>query len=463
MIPVVLGFQTILWLALLHFFVLSRNASIFHPFFFYLIFHGIVFVLRPILEYSFGFEDAFDYMWFFPTQNQIVFSLFLTSSGLVAIAIFGWLLDRGVPHFDRPQPPGFNAAEWRALVILFVVIGPVAMYSVYLNTGTGLGGGQLIGMDRDPITGIAVMTNTTGYFTSAEDALIPCTLMLIWATRFRPWSFVPLGGFLLLHLYLGWGRWAMVLSVLMLGLLILFNQRRRWAPLYWLVAAIPVFLIFHQLGQNRDYFYDLLSGEQPEAADPLDANRSWVEKFDGLDFANFDYLTYIVDVVPAESETYSYFTQYLQLFTEPIPRILWPEKPYGSPIDLVNLNNYGNFVGLTQSLVGDGWVSAGWIGVVITLGFVGFVTSRLHRWFWSGEATNFKVLAYCTFLPLTIQWFRDGGISITKFALFTVGPLVLWRLLVRLNLSGAPVHVGGNVTAAHFPPPSAYQIDQRHK
>jgi hypothetical protein len=57
---------------------------------------------------------------------------------------------------------------------------------------------------------------------------------------------------------------------------------------------------------------------------------------------------------------------------------------------------------------------------------------RLHRWFWTGEATNFKILAYCTYLPLTMQWFRDGGISIAKFVLFAVMPLVLWQIIIRM-------------------------------
>jgi hypothetical protein len=42
--------------------------------------------------------------------------------------------------------------------------------------------------------------------------------MLIWATRFRTWSYVPFLVFLALHAYLGWGRWAFILSVAMLAL-----------------------------------------------------------------------------------------------------------------------------------------------------------------------------------------------------------------------------------------------------
>lgn len=438
MLPVVLGFQTIVWLAFCYMFVTSRSGSLFHPFCYYLVFHGIVFVARPILEYAFNFHVAFDYMWFYPNESQIIFALFVSTLGLVAFAIFGWAMDGSVPQLERPISDGFSPAEWRAFYILLVLIVPVALYSFYLNLGHGLGGSDLAQGYRDPITGIYGWRNTNGYITSAETALIPCCLMLIWAARFRFWSFIPFLAYLAIHVYIGWGRWTFILTVAMLGLMALYRRRSRWIRPAWIVIGLATFIVFQQLGTNRDYFKEMIAGE-PHNGDVIARNQPWVERFDGLDFANFDYLTYIIDIVPAKSDTYSYFTQYLQLFTEPIPRILWPDKPFGPPIDLVNLNAYGNFIALTESLVGDGWISLGWLGVFVTLGFAGYITSRVHRWFWRGEATNFKILAYCSFLPLTMQWFRDGGISIAKFVLFTVMPLVLWQIILRLSLGDTRV------------------------
>jgi hypothetical protein len=63
------------------------------------------------------------------------------------------------------------------------------------------------------------------------------------------------------------------------------------------------------------------------------------------------------------------------------------------------------------------------------MAIVGYVTARMHRWFWRGEATNFKILVYCTFVPLTVQWYRDGSISIAKFVFWTIGPLLLWKII----------------------------------
>jgi hypothetical protein len=228
-------------------------------------------------------------------------------------------------------------------------------------------------------------------------------------------------------MYEGWARWTIVLPLISLAMLYTARRGRRWLPISVIVAAIPLYVIFQQLGENRDAFKAFVLG-QPVEQTAIDG-RSWIERQDNLDFANFDYLTYVMNVVPEKSQTYTYFTQYLQLFTEPIPRVLWPQKPIGPPVQLVNLNDYGDFVGLTVSIVGDGWLSAGWLGVVVTLLIVATVVSAAHRWLWRSQMSTFRILLYCTFLPLTLQWYRDGGISIAKFLLFSLAPIFLWHAI----------------------------------
>jgi hypothetical protein len=105
-----------------------------------------------------------------------------------------------------------------------------------------------------------------------------------------------------------------------------------------------------------------------------------------------------------------------------------------------DLNAYGNFIGLTPSLVGDGWMSGGWVGVITTLALVGGFLGWAHRWFWKHVDDNLAVLFYLTALPMLAQWYRDGGISIAKFMLWNWLPLLLW---VGLNwlLGPRPVPV----------------------
>jgi hypothetical protein len=136
--------------------------------------------------------------------------------------------------------------------------------------------------------------------------------------------------------------------------------------------------------------------------------------------------------VPERTQTYTYGAQYAQIFTEPIPRILWKGKPTGAPIPTFSIANYGNFVGLTFSLPGDGWSSGGWVGLIITMAAVGALLGWFHRWFWRNSRNSMVAVFYTTAAAMMIQWFRDGGISIAKFMLWSWLPLLIWLGLTWL-------------------------------
>jgi hypothetical protein len=218
-------------------------------------------------------------------------------------------------------------------------------------------------------------------------------------------------------------------------------------------------LFFNILGHNRAYLQSMLKGESTAVMD-LDAGVSGFEKFraraDSQDFANFDYLTFLAAVVPERTQTYTYGAQYLQLFTEPVPRILWRGKPAGAPVRTFDIGQYGNFVGLTFSLPGDGWCSGGWTGLVITMGIVAGVLGLLHRWFWRNVNNPMVAIFYTTALAMLIQWYRDGGISIAKFMLWVWLPLLVWLgltwLLGERLMRGSSVTLrpGDHVRLVHY-------------
>src|SRR5262249_26378777 len=145
------------------------------------------------------------------------------------------------------------------------------------------------------------------------------------------------------------------LFFLMVVLAYCWQRGRKWIPVWSLAAALPLLAIFNLLGHNRYLLQAALSGE-PVQAVTIEPGLSRTDKIkkqlDTQDFANFDYLAYVVSVVPDRTHAYSYGLQYLQLFTEPIPRMLWPTKPVGAPVKTISLGAYGNFVGLTVSLCG---------------------------------------------------------------------------------------------------------------
>jgi hypothetical protein len=127
-----------------------------------------------------------------------------------------------------------------------------------------------------------------------------------------------------------------------------------------------------------------------------------------MDFANLEFYEYIVHAVPQKTGTYGYFLDNLQIFTEPVPRVFWPDKPVGPPIQLFSLFDYGYPIGMTYSLPGEGWMQLGYLGVAIWCGLFGWFYGWLYNKFQRSSQSTIAVIAFLLAMPLSFQFFRDG-------------------------------------------------------
>ena len=413
--------QVLLWLIVIGVFLAIGQASIYHPLTIYLAFHAVVFVLRPLLVIGLGFDEEWMYMGFEPSAVHLIRSLAASSTGLVIFAITSLAAGRTRTHFPDPVPAQFSTVQLRALIVTTVLLAPLILYSARQAVSGGMQGSN--------IGGTFVLTGASGYTLEAQFMAGPIICAWLAVTRFRWQALALLLPWIIFRSYAGLARWTIVLLLIAIALVYGWQKRSKWPPAWAILVAIPAYVLFHTLGANRAYFQQLWAGErQLEEVGQPGATRfeKFKAKYDNPDFANFDYLTFIVAVVPERTGTYNYFSQYLALFTEPIPRKLWPGKPAGAPVSFFNLNRYGDFLGRTYSLVGDGWMSGGWIGVAVTLGIAGLLLGFTHRWFWRNSGNPWRSLVYLVGLAMLPQWFRDGSISIAKFLFWNLSPLLLW-------------------------------------
>jgi hypothetical protein len=451
--------QVLVWLLITGIFVASGQASIFHPLAVYLFFHGLVFVLRPILVHYLDFNQNFVYMGFEPSESELNLALAVSSVALVVFAAtclaFGW----HQPGFPTPEPLPFERNQRIALILATLILIPPIAYSIHSSVSGGLQG--------EHIGGTFILTGATGYTLEAQYMAGPLICAWLALSRFRWPALLVLIPYIFYRTYSGGSRWTLVLLFLALTLVYAWEKRIKWPPFWAVLCVVPLYLLFHAIGENRRALEEFLGGGQfvhQRADEGMTTTEKMRMQYDGPDFANFDFLTYVTAMVPKRTGTYTYGSQYLQIFTEPIPRKLWPGKPAGAPVKSFNLNSYGDFLGLTPSLAGDGWMSGGWIGLLVTMGIVGGFLGLAHRWFWQRVGSNMASILYLVGLAMLPQWYRDGGISIAKFVFWNLSPLALWmglswllgrRLVpvasviiprgarVRLINAGAPQFAGG--------------------
>lgn len=419
-----------LWLYLLR---RGGAGSIFSPLFWYLAFHTIVFLLRPMAAEWQGYWIAYDYMGFTPDSSDLASAHFAVTLALLSFALFhevGFRYSDGTRR--NIQLATSQKLTWRGVGIAWLVFGPVAIYSAVFVGGAAFGSGTI---EMDRVNGVAINVNQNGYLLDAQFTLIGLCTLLVFKADFRLWSFTPVLLFFAYRSLMGWGRWSIVLCALALGLIWIYRQGKLWPSPRVLLYALPLLILFSVLGNDREAIKNLITGVASEKSSGELKSDPLRGIFDGLDFANFDYLVYVMKHVPASTGTYTFGVQHLQVFTEPIPRALWSGKPAGAPIQLFNLNDYGNFIGLTPSLVGDGWMSAGYIGIFISMALLSFPLAIIYRKLVDGRLSGSGLLLYMCFISLLVQIFRDGSlVTLVKFSALVLMPILLARVLSRSEL-----------------------------
>lgn len=404
--------------------------SVFHPFTYYSAFHFIVFVFRPLLAYHMEYDIVYGFGNFYPSmQTRIIVSL-AASLGFVVFYITCVGTGRTEMIFKGDAARSYERFELRrALPVMLIVCLPLALYSLVTSISNAS-----LGVTTMVDAGDAIINTTgVGYISEAMRFLVPICALVAWFYRFRWYALVPLVAFFVLKASTG-GRALFILAVAVTGLLYLYDRRDKLPPVRFAVLGALMLVFFTFVGDDRGYRLRQTLGF-------VDAEVTYAyvreERFlEGMDFANKEYFEYIVHVVPERSGTYDYFLLNLQLFTEPVPRVLWPDKPVGAPIKPVNIWAYGTPRGFTWSMPGTGWLQLGWIGVIIWCGLWGWACGRFYEWFVKSDQSALKVATYVVSLTSLLIVFRDGTVvTLARGHIFYMFPLiVLWAARNSMRL-----------------------------
>ena len=310
------------------------------------------------------------------------------------------------------------------VLAICVPIGLYSLSSLWSNVTTTGTYGE---MTMDAATGTIVNTQSNGYLTEAQLMLASCGALVAWVFRFRLLSILPLLAFAVFRAGTG-GRGPFVIGLVTVGLLFLYEHRRRMPSLRVMGLLIAMVIAFNSVGSDRGTAIRKALGD--DSTSTFRRDLSDLRFLEGMDFGNLEFFEYLVYAIPQRTHTYSYFLDSLQVFTEPVPRVLWANKPIGAPFNKIYLFNYGRPAGMTRSLPGEGWYAWGWFGVIVWCGLWGYVLGLIYRKFVEGSQSAFKTAAYMIFVPILIIGYRDGTlVTMFRQGLFYLAPVGLWFLI----------------------------------
>lgn len=203
--------------------------------------------------------------------------------------------------------------------------------------------------------------------------LLP-TLTVLYALRRRSLDFqlaVAIGLTLIISLFLAQGGNRRVVGVMFGAALIcwvLEQQRLNLRRLLLLVLSIGLLLGTMQL---------ILEFRNVGLRSFWQSDRSLQYEYLHVD-DNFLRLGQIIDLVPAQY-SFVYEKQIVFTLVRPIPRVLWASKPTSPGFDLGAINGLKG-VSLSSSVVGEWYLSFGWVGIFVggwLYGRLAGMTSRL--------------------------------------------------------------------------------------
>lgn len=418
-----LALTVVIFLATGAWYLRQPASSFYHPFTFYLLFHGLVFTVRPIFSRIYDYHILYDVIGFQPTEWDrtaalICANLALLSFGAVSMALgnkpipFG----QGVSHEDR------RAQLLRKYWPVVVVLAALGLWSVLSGMSAAATSDISEWRKIDARTGSGYLVGANGYFINLALLLPPIVAIIPYLARFKWWSLLPFASYAVLKLA-GGGRGQVVTAALIIGLLYLLDQRRRWPNLAVLPVLAAGWLVFSAIGEDRGEAIRTTIGAQEESVAVVSDREQ--KPLETMDLANMEFLEMLVWAIPERTGTYDYFVHNLQIFTEPIPRSLWPGKPVGPPIRMYELYRYTTPLGATKSVAGAGWAAAGYVGVIIWAGFFGAVFGWAYRAYARSSRGIAATVAYTTMAAISPIMYRDGSIiSILKLVQFYYIPVI---------------------------------------
>lgn len=426
----------VVWGALTFYYLRLPCASAFHPASFYLFFHFLIFVFRPFFVWYRDYGFIYKVYQFNPSMDDKITVQLASMLGLVCFVLLSIKFGDAPPRFPQDR---IHEAERKEMIrpYLFVaaVFVPLGVISILANWGVRANDANTMVMDA--ATGHSINTTGNGYFDNLQLFLAPLSVMCVWLYRFRWWSFLPLLAFVVLRAGTG-GRWAFVMACATVGLLFLYQNRQRWPNLRATAIGAAGLVLFQLVGADRGASIRRLFVEDNSYEGTFGDRQEGLQFLEGMDFGNLEFFEYIVYAVPQRTGTYGYFLDNLQLLTQPIPRVLWEGKPIGPPIQLFSLFDYGFPIGMTYSLPGNGWMQLGYLGVAIWCALFGWLFGVIYNRFQRSEHGNPAVLAYLLFIPISVQFFRDGLLlSLVQFSAFFVVPV--WMVVRFAKLAAVPL------------------------
>lgn len=390
-----------------------------HPAVTYLFFHVVVITSR-LLAVMAGAETLFT-KWggiFEPvTEVELVRAASVADMVLVVMSLacaWAWRDDKKRNAGSDEKPPASRSTL--SLRHIWTVVGvafPIGVLGVALV-------GSVPGFEKPEID-FGEWQESSWLFVTTTWAGLSLLALIYWY-GFRWWLVLPMGAYLFIMSVQGFHRFRVIIPLILLLQIYLDRHQKKWPPAYIMAVIIAAMLFFYPM--------KTIGRMAQEGASVTEISESSTEILREVaagqngDQTLLDQMASSLTLIDRTDKFY-YGSIYLALFTTPIPRQWWPEKPTLSEhyFALSTPSRPMAEMGMVMTFIGEAYINFGYFGVVIISFLTAYWLARLY--FRAYRTSYYSVVRFGYLLVACnlIEIYRDGLMALFVFTLVNMMPL----------------------------------------
>lgn len=423
--------------------IARQRLDVFEPIYLFAFAYAVLFVIRPAVDLATQGESPVIVGY----SVGPTYSLALLAGLIGAVSFYvGYSLKGGTRLAEALPLPRAGAALGPVyLAVAITLIASLLLYGLFLREAGGLAAASTI-LNGRSAQEQAALRGSSGYFYAGLLWLTgPGVVLLALAKR---WISLPgIAGFGLLLLAqvtpFSSGDRSWTVPALCSVALVWYLRRRRRPSVPALAGLMAIGFTLGVVVPAEYRNVEVRTGTLQDTVGtaftrPMDGV---VEFFQGLDTAEVDDLAVELRFVPG-IVGYRLGSTYVEAFTRPIPRTLWPEKPREGDVQLMQViwpEFARQHVGFAFSLFGEPFLNFGLPGIVLVSAIFGLAWRSLYTWFTRNPSNPIVLAVYALSWPFLFVYMR-GGIGVDyQRQLIVLLPVVLIVLVAQRSIRQSPL------------------------
>ena len=395
--------------------LLRGEHDIFEPSYLFALAFGVLFVIRPALEWS-ATHGVPTMGGLDPTPTYLAAIAIATLGAISFYAGYFSPVGTHLAHRLPASPEVLHPGRVWTGALGVAVLG-IGMYVAFLMTTGGLGSFAVVIAGRNPDF-VSSVSQPAGYLYSGLQFLFPAGVILLVSAR-RWMSLNGLAGLAMVAMsvvpqFFTGSRSATLPALLTLGLLWYLRRASRPRLVTMLSLALVGFVLV--ISVPRDYRNtDDRTGSLVDAVASSIANAEATgrEFILGLDTAMLPAFAIEVSEVPG-SIPFQFGSTYVEAALRPIPRAFWSAKPDAAETQLMRVfwpDLAAQRISLTFSLFGEPFLNFGLLGVVAISALFGVAWRGLWEYWRRQPANPVAIGIFAISWPFLFVYLR-GGIGV---------------------------------------------------